>query len=163
MSGESDISEEYSWNDDYTLALSYSEDNESHDSEKSSKEDYEEERPKISESYNFSKFRNNPLKNYQKYPIDFDIKKIAARIERKIEISNIERENLNHTLLFASIVILAKSGNKIDDKFPKLCDEIIETVVKCDIDLENKDDKDNKIEQLKRDILRYCRFVQLKT
>jgi hypothetical protein len=156
-SGESE--EDHSWDDDYVFTPSESSedlDNESHNSEEH-RGDYEEERPK--RSYNF---KPHSLRNYPS--IEINIKELAIRKIREIETSSsIDRECLNHTLLFASIVILAKNGNRIDNRFSELCNEVIETVVKCDIDFEKVEkDKDNKIEQLKRDLLRYCRFVQHK-
>jgi hypothetical protein len=154
ISDISDISDEYLDNYNYTHTSTSSSkssdefDTEFHDNEKQKiKEDYEEERPKSGIIY------SNLLKRYQAYQIDFDIKTTVAKKIRKFN----TMDKLNHTLLIASIVILTKNGNKIDMNFSKLCDEVIETVVKWDINLENKN---NKIDQLKRDLLRYCRFVQ---
>jgi hypothetical protein len=111
--------------------------------DETSEEDYEEEQRKPKEIYNIA---------LKKYNIDIDIKTVIAKKIKEINI-----KNMNYTLLIASMVILAKNSNKIDNNFSPLCDEVIETIIKPELNIE---EKKTEINQLKRDILRYCRFVQ---
>jgi hypothetical protein len=134
--------------EDEDISLSESE---THSSDLSVNRDYEEEERKHVSIYDSS---------LTKYPIDIDIKNIISKRIYKIDI-----RDLNFTLLVASMVILAKSGNKIDYKFSMLCDEVIDTIIKTEIynnrraRERNIDINNNIIDQLKRDLLRYCRFV----
>jgi hypothetical protein len=139
----SDTSDNEWEEDDYILS---SEEVDELEQSSDSEEDYEEEQ-RISKS----KAYDNLLR---KYPIDdLGIKEVVGK-----KIAKINVETKNYTLLIASIIILAKNGNKIDNSFSSICDDVIETIVKNDMNLENSD-----IDQLKRDLLRYCRFIQLCT
>jgi hypothetical protein len=141
----SDISDSDLWDEDNYM-LSSEEIDELGQSSDSEEEEYEEEQ-RISKTRAY----DNLLK---RYPIDdLGIKEVIERKMVKIDV-----ETKNYTLLIASIIVLAKNGNKIDNNFSSLCDDVIETIVKNDMNLENSD-----IDQLKRDLLRYCRFVQLCT
>jgi hypothetical protein len=150
---EEDGFSEYS---DYIESLSISSrDSSLTDSERSSieEEDYEEEERK----YKYTHIYDSSL---VKYPIDLDIKNVISKKLHKIDL-----RDLNHSLLISSMVILAKSGNKIDSRFPALCDEVIETVIKTEAYNNSRSREklfeilDSDINQLKRDLLRYCRFV----
>jgi hypothetical protein len=132
------------WDEEDNYVVSSDADELIQDSE--SEEDYEEEQRVLK-----TRAYDHLLR---KYPIDdLGIKEV---IEKKLV--KIDMETKNHTLLIASIIILAKNGNKIDNKFSSLCDDVIETIVKSDINFVS-----SNIDQLKRDLLRYCRFVQLCT
>lgn len=136
-------SNDSSWeNKNYYSSENFEEDEETEQNE-TSEEDYEEEERKPKEII------NNTLKRFN---IDIDIKTVIAK-----KIKKINTKNMNYTLLIASMIILAKNGNKIDTKFSSLCDEIIESMIKYEINIE---EKKTEINQLKRDILRYCRFIQ---
>ena len=105
--------------------------------------DYEEEKRKKKYIYNIL------LKNY---PIDVDIKAIISE-----NIKNIDMVDLNYTILISAMVILAKSGNKIDHRFSEISEEVIKNVIMSDPLIQKMNP--SNITGLKYDLLRYCRFL----
>lgn len=113
------------------------------DDSDNSESDYEEEDKRKPFPYEYS------LNNYT---IDFDIK---TAISRKLK--DIEIKELNYTILVAALIILIKNNNKITTNFSVSCDEVIEDVIKNDISFKKTKLFDKNL--IKRDILRYCRYV----
>jgi hypothetical protein len=148
-------SSDYSYTDDEVLKSNNEFDSNESISEQSH-DDYEEEERKYTRFY-----RYDPI--LIKCPIDVDIKNIISR-----KISKIDIRDLNYALLVSSMIILIKSGNKINDHFSSLCDEVIEMLLKYELNICGRSESVYKLDreivnQLKRDLLRYCRFIQLCT
>lgn len=64
---------------------------------------------------------------------------------------------MNITLLVAAAVVLARSREKIDAQFSTLCDNVISDIVDTDPSILGSKFYDRTT--IKKDILRYCRFI----
>lgn len=86
----------------------------------------------------------------------FDIgPEVTKAVERILRC--VETRDVNITLLVAAAVVLAKSGERIDTRFSILCDDVISNIVDTDPSISGSKFYDRTI--IKKDILRYCRFI----
>lgn len=69
----------------------------------------------------------------------------------------VETRDMNITLLVAAAVVLAKSGEKIDARFSSLCNDVISEIVDTDPNISGS--KFYDVTTIKKNILRYCRFI----
>lgn len=81
-----------------------------------------------------------------------EMTKAVERILRCIEIRDV-----NITLLVAAAVVLARSGERIDKQFSMLCDSVISDVIDTDPNISGSKFYDRDV--IKKNILRYCRFI----
>jgi len=86
------------------------------------------------------------------FDIGPEMKKAVERI-----LLCIETRDMNITLLVAAAVVLARSGEKIDTRFSRLCDDVIGDIVDTDPNISGSKFYDKTI--IKKSILRYCRFI----
>lgn len=69
----------------------------------------------------------------------------------------VETRDMNITLLVAAAIVLAKSGEKISTQFSTLCDDVICDIVDTDPSIYGSKFYDRTT--IKKNILRYCRFI----
>lgn len=89
----------------------------------------------------------------------FDIGPEMARAVERI-LRCVEVRDMNVTLLVAAAVVLARSGERIDMRFSALCDGVINDIVDADPNISSSKFYDKIV--IKKNILRYCRFILLR-
>ncbi len=97
-----------------------------------------------------------PRNFFRSYIIDSRIKRIIT-LRYLFLFSDRSVCYLNHTILIASVVLLIKSGDLLPDDFEEKCDDVIRDIIETDESISSS--QRYHPGEIKKNILRYCRFV----